>query len=440
MTAKLRGSIKGSLLILLMPAAIGLMAIAWVIHGVLLERMSEAFLTSRLHDEVAFLERQIRRADGQIDHIETGSYFEDVFHHAFAISTPTQTLILPASWEAPLTPLLSNPRDGVIRIGDIIAYRETFDVSGISYTVVVSEDMSSLRSSQAELHAWTAVVSLLLVILLASIIWLGIYLAMRPALSLKSALEQLQEGEISRIEITPPEEFRPLVAQVNQLLDFLDRRLERSRQALANLSHSIKTPITAVRQILEDTQRPLDADIRQQMVSRLLDIDKQLESEMRRNRFAGPQLGKTALPVKMVRDLVWMFGRLYPEKSFELKTTLDDETRWPVEEHDLNEILGNLIDNAGKWSVHQVEVSLSQRTKWFQIDVQDDGPGVNYAEQSQLGRRGLRLDEQANGHGLGLSIVREIVEQYDGVLEFESGKGKGLRVSVRFPRLKKSES
>ena len=94
------------------------------------------------------------------------------------------------------------------------------------------------------------------------------------------------------------------------------------------------------------------------MVSRLLDIDKQFESEMRRNRFAGPQLGKTALPVKMVHDLVWMFGRLYPEKSFELKTTLDDETRWPVEEHDLNEILGNLIDNAGKWSAHQVEVSL----------------------------------------------------------------------------------
>ncbi|MFC7296344.1 ATP-binding protein, partial [Marinobacter aromaticivorans] len=215
-------------------------------------------------------------------------------------------------------------------------------------------------------------------------------------------------------------------------LDSLDQRLERSREALANLSHSVKTPIAAVRQVLEDSSRPLDNDLRHEMGSRLGDIDRQLEAEMRRSQFAGPQVGKSAYPVKQARDLLWMMGRLYPEKSFELSTSLTDESRWPIEEHDLNEILGNLLDNAGKWSTSCVELSLSQGNSIASIVVTDDGPGVKANEISSLGQRGLRLDEQTPGHGLGLAIVREIVERYGGSITF-SCTSRGLRVTVEIP-------
>jgi signal transduction histidine kinase len=432
-------SVKGALLTLLLPAGVALMAIAWFVHGLLLERMSREFVESRLKDEVAFLELNIRQAEGKIDMLKTGDYFEKVFHHAFAIQSPNQTVISPQAWQPLLNPLLQFDGDGSIRVhnakianapSDILAYRKSFVVSGVAIKVIVSEDMGALKSSQAELHAWTAIVSILLIILLVGIIWFGINLSMRPVVSLQAALKRLQSGEISRIDAEAPEEFQPLVQQLNQLLDSLDQRLERSREALANLSHSVKTPIAAVRQVLEDTSRPLDNSLRHEMGSRLGDIDRQLEAEMRRGRFAGPQIGKSAFPVKQARDLLWMLGRLYPEKSFELSASLTEEFCWPIEEHDLNEILGNLLDNAGKWSAQCVELSLKQRNGLALIVVTDDGSGVLEDDQVHLGQRGRRLDEQTPGHGLGLAIVREIVARYGGEISFSNGSEKGLKVLI----------
>jgi two-component system sensor histidine kinase PhoQ len=432
-------SVKGTLLALLLPSGIALMATAWLVHGILLERMSWDFVESRLQDEVAFLELQIRHSDGKIDTLRTGDYFQEVFHHAFAIQSPTQTIISPSTWEALLGPLLQSDQQGAIRVrnttaagapSDVIAFRKAFEVNDQPLVVIVSEDMAALKASQAELHAWTAIVSIMLILLLVGVIWIGITLSMRPIISLQSSLKKLQGGEISRIHVKAPEELQPLVKQLNQLLDFLDRRLERSRDALANLSHSVKTPIAAVRQILEDTSRPLDDDLRREMGSRLGDIDKQLEAEMRRSRFAGPQVGKSAFPVKQARDLLWMFGRLHPDKSFELSTDMTEEHRWPIEEHDLSEILGNLLDNAGKWSSTFADLSLSEDNEQMQIVVADDGPGVAQDAISELGKRGLRLDEQTPGHGLGLAIVCDIVDRYGGQVHFSHSSLGGLKIEI----------
>ena len=432
-------SVKRTLLILLLPASMSLMATAWFVHGLLLERMSQEFFESRLKEEVAFLEHHIRQAEGQIDNLQTGDYFEKVFHHAFAIQSPTQAVISPQTWHSLLSPLLESDQQDSIQVHsvgpvnapfEILVYRKSFVTNDIPITVIVSEDMRALQNSQTELHTWTAIISILLILLLAAVIWLGITLSMRPVVSLKAALKKLQSGEISRINVQTPEEFQPLVQQLNQVLDSLDQRLERSREALANLSHSVKTPIAAVRQVLEDTSRPLDDNLRHEMGSRLGDINKQLEAEMRRSRFAGPQLGKSAGPVRQARDLLWMLGRLYPEKSFELSTLLLEESRWPIEEHDLNEILGNLLDNAGKWAAECVELSLEQHNNLAQIIVTDDGPGVAESERAHLGQRGLRLDEQTPGHGLGLAIVQQIVAQYGGQVFFSSGAKGGLKVLI----------
>ncbi|KXS48278.1 MAG: two-component sensor, partial [Marinobacter sp. T13-3] len=409
-------SVKGTLLTLLLPAGIMLMVLAWLVHGLLLDRMSRSFLESRLKDEAAFLEHQIRNANGELDAIKTGDYFQDVFHHAFAVHSPSKTLVSPEAWGPLLMPLLDAGSDGITRVqesvipeapSDILAYRTSFQVNQMPVVVIVSEDLGALKRSQGELHAWTAIVSLLLIILLVAVIWFGINLSMKPVTSIKAALKRLQEGEDSRIDVEAPEEFQPLVLQLNQLLDSLDQRLERSREAVANLSHSVKTPIAAVRQILEDETRPLDRQLRHQMAIRLDDINKQLEAEMRRSQFAGPQVGKFAHPIDQARDLLWLMGRLYPGKSFELSSSLPEETRWPIEEHDLSEVLGNLLDNAGKWSKQCVELELKQANGIRQVIVTDDGPGVEESEITQLGQRGLRLDQQMPGHGLGLAIVED---------------------------------
>ncbi|MDC0663421.1 ATP-binding protein [Marinobacter sp. SS21] len=435
-------SVRKALLLLLLPTGVGLMALAWFVHGLLLDRMSRDFVENRIQDEVAFLEHQIRQFDGRIEELQTGDYFEEVFHHAFVIHTPQQTILSPESWAPVLEPLVQSGPQGAIRIQDydaqanpvdILAYRKAFLVAGQPIVVIVSEDMAALKASQVELHIWTAIVSIALILLLAAVIWLGITLAMKPVASLRTALRSLQGGEISRLDVHAPEEFQPLVLQLNQLLDSLDQRLARSREALANLSHSIKTPISAVRQILEDTSRPLDMELRQEMAARLGEIARQLEAEMRRSKFAGPQIGKSAYPVKQARDLLWMMGRLYPGKSFELMTELTDDCRWPVEEHDLNEILGNLLDNAGKWSTRCVELCLQAGETTLSIQVSDDGPGVDDKLINDLGTRGLRLDEQTPGHGLGLAIVADIVQRYGATLSFSNRPSKGLEAILKIP-------
>lgn len=434
-----RRSVRRRLLVLLLPAAVALMALAWFIHGLLLEQMSRDFVVGRLQDEVTFLERQLAQFDGDINAMDTGTYFEDVFHHAFAIATPDGRQVSPARWRPVLEALIDDQRQGAIDLnradhtGDMLAYRRTMTIAGQPTVIIVAEDLNELQQTQQSLHIWTAVVSLLLVGLLVSAIWFGVTLALRPVGILQRALSDLRTGRESRIHVQAPEEFQPLVAQLNELLDTLDQRLERSRDALANLSHSLKTPIAAVKQTLEDEERDLDPDLRRTMARRLADLDHQLEAEMRRSRFAGPQAGKGAQPIKQARDLLWMLGRLYRDKRFELITQMDDGVRWPIEEQDLNEVLGNLLDNAGKWASESVELTLREHDGRYRIVVTDDGPGVEPSTLTYLGTRGLRLDEQTPGHGLGLAIVREVVERYRGSLAFANAPGGGLSAIVSFP-------
>jgi signal transduction histidine kinase len=436
----LNRSIRRTLLIVLLPAAIALMGAAWVIHGALLERMARSFVEDRLREEVGFLKHRINQADGSIDALSTGDYFEEVFHHAFAVRVGSQQYVSLGPWKPLLGPLLEESNTGFIRrtesagaISDYLAYRETFELGGRETVIVVAEDLSRIDTSQRELHIWTAVVSAVLLGLLVLVIWMGIRLSLASVATLQTALKELQQGERERLDIETPAEFQPLVRQLNQLLDTLDQRLVRSREALANLSHSIKTPITAVRQVLEERDQHLDWDMRRQLAQRLSDIDGQLETEMRRSRFAGAQAGKGATPVSQARELIWMLGQLYADTAFELETELADERRWPIEEYDLNEVLGNILDNAGKWAASNVILSLREEEAGLVIEVSDDGPGVSPERLSTLGARGQRLDEQASGHGLGLAIVRDVVRRYDGWVAFEVSETGGLRVRVVLP-------
>ncbi|MCG2581545.1 MAG: sensor histidine kinase [Marinobacter sp.] len=439
-----RRSIRKSLLTLLLPAAIALMVAAWIVHGLLLERMARGFVEDRLQDEVSFLEHQLRQSGPQeIRDIAEGDYFEEVFHHAFALRTGNQIHSSPDQWSGALEPLLKETDTGFVHqttpepaasVTEFLAYRKALTLNGEPVVIVVAEDLTSLQHSQQELHLWTGIVSAILLTLLILAIWLAIRWSLRSVSRLQNGLTALQTGTSNRLDVDAPAEFQPLISQLNQLLDTLDQRLARSRDALANLSHSVKTPVSAIRQVLEDDTRALDPEMRQQLAQRLSDIDRQLESEMRRSRFAGPQAGKAAQPVSQARDLLWMLGRLYPDKNFELETELGPETRWPIEEHDLNEILGNLLDNAGKWASHQVSLHLNREDNQLTLEVHDDGPGVAPEKLDTLGTRGLRLDEQTPGHGLGLAIVRDILAGYGGTLQFTSPTARGLIARVTLPQ------
>lgn len=435
-------SIRATLLGLLIPLMVIFMTVAWQIHGTLLERMARNVINTRLAQEVSFLEQQIRQSYPNVDSsLTAGSYFEDVFHHSFAIKTEQNTVISPQQWRASLTPLLEQKGEAFLQVDSdlgvsFLAYRKSFQIDEHWITLIVAEDMSSLEAHQSELHAWTAIVSLGLLAILLALIFLAINLSLKPVKLLQTALSELQQGKRNRLDLQAPEEFSELITQLNQLLDSLEQRLERSRQSIANLSHSVKTPIAAVRQILTDGQQTMTPVLRKNLSDKLTDIDKQLEAEMRRARFAGPTAGKNSQPQKQARELIWMMSRLYNDKNFDLECLLEDGQLWPIEEHDFNEIIGNLTDNAGKWAKSQIVLTLEEKDHHCLINVTDNGPGVEDNNLNSLGTRGMRLDQQTHGHGLGLSIVRDVVERYQGKIQFQNIKNAGLVVTVAIPTFK----
>lgn len=434
-------SIRATLLVWLVPLLVIFMLVAWFIHGALLERMTRDFVNDRLHQEAVFLENQIRRYYPQVDPaLSANPYFEDVLHHAYAIRIENRALVSPDSLTNIIRPQLNHHESGFLQLQspdapdqDYVAYRKAITVDGTEVVLLVAEDMNVLNNSQADLHAWTAVVAVGLLIILLGLVFLAVYLALKPVTQLKTSLQQLQRGEQERLAILAPKEFVPLIVQINHLLDMLDQRLKRSRDALANLSHSVKTPISVIQQVLEDTARPMNEALRLRLGQRLSDLDRQLESEMRRSQFAGPEAGKHARPVRQIRDLVWMLGRLYRNINFELDTRLETEFSWPIEEHDFNEMLGNLLDNGGKWAKQNVIVTVNNGPTALSITIRDDGPGVLDSELHTMGTRGLRLDEQTPGHGLGLAIVRDLIKGYNGLLKLANAPGGGLLVEVLLP-------
>lgn len=443
-------SIRTALLWWLLPFATIFMAFAWLIHGTLLERMSRDFVHGRLQQEASFLERQIRKAYPDVEAILVqNQYFEEVFHHVFALRIGDQTAVSHSQWRAQLLPLLEKTQTGImsVRARDanqagpgprLLAFRKGFDIGNESVVILVAEDYSALQSSQRELHLWTAAVSAALLLFLAVLILLAVAIALRPVRQMRRELSELQTGARDRLSQDAPDEFESLISQLNHLLDTLDSRLERSRQGIANLSHSIKTPVSALIQILADRSTPVDGDLREQMISRLDDLDRQLEAEIRRSQVAGSQAGKTAAPLAQAREITWMLGRLYEDKQFDLNTDLDPQSRWPIEEQDFAELVGNLADNAGKWANERVCITLRENQNQLVIEVDDDGPGVAAAARGKLGIRGLRLDEQTAGHGLGLAIVRDVIERYQGQLALSKSALGGLSAQVRLSRTHES--
>jgi len=428
----------------LLPLLIAFMGVAWYTHGLLLEKMNRDFVHDRLHQEAGFLEREVRLHYPETSpSLSAGNYFEDVFHHAYAIKMGERVVVSPVQWEDALAPLLENHQTQLLEMSPendslavpnhFLAFRKALTVAGQNVVILVAEDMTILREGQADLHLWTAVVSLGLLTLLLVLIFLCVNLALRPVQHLRQSLAELQDGLRDRLDDSAPVEFEPLTNQLNQLLDSLDKRLERSRQAIANLSHSVKTPIAAVRQVLADPQQELSMAFRDRLAERLMDIDRQLESEMRRARFAGSSAGKKARPLSQTRELIWMLSRLYSNINFEFESDLEEEHPWPIEEDDFSEIIGNLADNAGKWAKKVVLVMLHETREELRLSVIDDGPGIDGDKLNSLGTRGLRLDQQTHGHGLGLSIVRDLVNYYEGSIAFSRSRYGGLQVDTAIP-------
>lgn len=252
--------------------------------------------------------------------------------------------------------------------------------------------------------------------------------------STKAQIYALQRGERPALSDTDVEEISPLIKAINQLLTNLSQRTERSNNAVGNLSHAMKTPIAVIKQIAEKQNSGLQSGDRQQLIEQADQLNYIISSELKRARISGRGQQPEQFSIRQaIYNLTETLPLIYAEKVLLFTPYIDQTAHFPGNQADFNELLGNLLDNASKWCQQHVEIRIKKQPGKLQILVEDDGPGCSDGQLKTLTKRGVRLDEQAQGHGLGLNIVMTIVEQYDGDISLSRAPRGGLAVNIVLP-------
>ncbi|UDL91550.1 histidine kinase [Mesorhizobium sp. PAMC28654] len=266
----------------------------------------------------------------------------------------------------------------------------------------------------------------------------AILLGLQPLRRVRNALAMVREGTAQRLDGRFPAEIEPLANETNALIENNKRIVERSRTQVGNLAHSLKTPLA----VLINEGRALGGAKGQLIAEQASSMQKQVEHYLQRARVAAQRDSVVyRTPVApLVQRMVRVVQKLNPRTSLSLSLPAA-EIVFAGEREDLEELLGNLLENAMKWARSAVAVSVTPLAtrddvaSLFEISIEDDGPGIPEDKARDVLKRGRRLDETKPGTGLGLSIVADLVNEYGGVLALERSDMGGLKVVVRLRSL-----
>ncbi len=297
-------------------------------------------------------------------------------------------------------------------------------------TIWVAEDISSLEATRNQFLLFAVAIIILTVIFLLITQY---YILKRGFLQLdkvRKSIKNIHDGTSDNNLQNSPIEILPLVKEIDRLLTQLSRRVQRTRNALGNLAHELKRPLQRYRL----QTKSLNSQQRKEAESILNEIQGIVDRELKRARIVG-----VATPGRYINidedlsHLIKVMQSIY--SNIQIEAHYADNLVLPYDRDDILEILGNLLDNACKFARSKVSISLAPIKNGWRIRIEDDGEGVSQDSLQYISERGLRLDESIHGHGLGLSICKDIVESYSGVISFGQSELKGLAVEVDLPNL-----
>lgn len=398
------------------------------------------YLREDLKDETrTLLVALVRGQNGvQLDERRLDPTFQRPFSgHYFRIDFADETWRSRSLWDRDLPkPARAGLQDG---LGDgprgqmLLVYRGDYQRFGQRFSISVAQDYTPILESFRRLQ-WLGLglgAAALLLILLAQ--RYTVRSALRPLERVREQIAQLQQGRRTELDSQVPQELEPLVAQVNHLLSHTEDTLKRSRNALGNLGHALKTPLAVLVSLSEREELRAQPELQATLREQLAQIRQRLERELGRARLAGEAL--PGAHFDCAAELPGLFSTLGMIHSHGLKLEWQAEPGLclPWDREDLLELLGNLLDNACKWADAEVRLSLVKEGEGYRLWVDDDGPGIAPERREAVLGRGTRLDEQVAGHGLGLGIVRDMVEAWGGSLSLEDSPLGGLRVAISLP-------
>lgn len=446
----------------LLTAAGGFIAMALIVAAILigfvLHRFVQSQIDQRLDTQIVFLTSMLRvdgngkislagNADGPpFERMRHGWYWqvtgpENTLRSASLDGADLDNSTLRATYERRPPPPKKDrdaqeehprPADGIGPDDDHLHYRlKSVKVGMTDVRIVASAPRAAVLGPLQEAMTTLGMSLALLGLALALAMVLQIRLGLRPLERLRQALTDVRTGRSARVPSRQPQEIRPVVDELNALLDENAVNLERARRHVANLAHGLKTPLATLA-IATSADSQHDPVMLQQLVSQMV---RRIRHHLGRARMAaltGAARMQTQIAPR-VRDLGDVLGKIHADRSIAFTMDVPANSVAACEPQDFDEMAGNLLDNAFKWARTSVTVGASRIDAIIYIVVDDDGPGLTLAQREQVLRPGERLDEAAPGFGFGLSIVSELAELYGGSVALSEAPLGGLRVTLELP-------
>jgi two-component system sensor histidine kinase PhoQ len=291
---------------------------------------------------------------------------------------------------------------------------------------------AQISSFRQQLIGWFTGLALLLL----ATLWLILRWMSQPMRRLVREIKDVESGEREQLSEHWPQELSAVTGNLNALLEAERTRIKRYRDTLGNLAHSLKTPLAVMRQTLTDVAPPAKASLDTE-IERMSGI---IEHQMKRAAASGGALlGQAPVDVApIVSELRAALLKVYGNKDLLFETAVDPAAQFIGDRADLTELLGNLLDNACKWSRSRVRIEAgadpgaSTRAALL-LTIDDDGPGIAEADRARVLVRGGRADEATPGHGLGLAMVHDTVALYGGSMRIEASGFGGARLEIKLP-------
>lgn len=308
------------------------------------------------------------------------------------------------------------------------------DADNDIWYVSVALDQASVHSAMQSFNTALTVAMALLLLLMLALSWFQLRLGLAPLNSLQAGLDRLKRGDSNALEGHYPTELQPLVDDFNLALYHQHTSALLAREQAGNLAHGVKTPLSVMQQAAQlYGDHPLAQTVSEQVTQAKRQIDWHLAKS--RAAAAHQQIHEANAVTPMVDSLVRAMRVVHASKQLNVQWVQPtQQIDFLGAVPDFQEMLGNVLDNACMWATHTVRISVTyQHPNQLQITIQDDGPGLSAAHIQHVMQRGVRLDEQQSGSGLGLTITQDLAATYGGKLQLSSSALGGLQATLTLP-------
>ncbi|MGZ5903028.1 MAG: sensor histidine kinase [Reyranella sp.] len=311
----------------------------------------------------------------------------------------------------------------------------TLSVGGkpVIVRLVVAEDLGRVSAATSAFAKDLTIALVLLGCVLALATWLQVGIGLRPLGRLRRGVADIRTGRSRHLPSSVPAEVRPLVEEVNALIDAQEGEIERSRSRAGDLAHGLKTPLAALAadasRLHQRGEHAIAQDIEAVGEAMSRHVDRELARARLRGRARTGTVSSTAL-TPLVRSLIATLSRTPNGARVAFEPILADDLRVPVDQTDLAEVLGNLLENAARHATGRVRIAADCDQAGPSIVIEDDGRGIDPTRLPRVLERGARFDERGGSAGLGLAIVQDVLDSYGWKMDLSSSALGGLKATI----------